>query len=73
MLFQITAPLHRYTQAFSDIDTGTLSTQRLCELARIEKEVQGNIILHLGTSFVLVCLCHPTLNPLWPKAIVLQE
>ncbi|XP_056594524.1 ATP-binding cassette sub-family C member 2 [Triplophysa dalaica] len=34
----ITSPLHRYTHAFSDINTGMLSMQRLCELARIEKE-----------------------------------
>ncbi|KAI7792558.1 putative multidrug resistance-associated protein 1-like [Triplophysa rosa] len=34
----ITAPLHRYTQAFSDVNTGMLSMQRLCEIARIEKE-----------------------------------
>lgn len=45
ILLQIKKAVHRYPQAASDINMDMLSMQNLCEFAKVEKEVQGNIIL----------------------------
>lgn len=44
-LLQIKEALHSYPQAVSDINMDMLSMQNLCEFAKVEKEVQDNIIL----------------------------